>query len=339
MERALMCPQCNAPLAPQRFAQSVVCSYCGTTVRLDSPSVSATIFHEAFRVWNSPKSYQIASWISIGENHWELDKCIANGDISDVYTGQRARWPTELVIVKLLRDRKDIELFNNEWDTLQMLHRSDAPGADTFTALIPQPVMRGDITTGSYAGQRANIFRWRSGFYHTFEAVKQAYSHGIPPRASIWIWRRILEVLSFIHRAGIVHGAVLPSHLLIQKDEHGVMLVGYGSSGQIGQKFRTISSRPESFYPQPIRSLSRLTTQADLIMSALCMVDILGGNPMDGSLPVTVPKRLAGVIRQIALADPVDSLKTDAWAIREELGVIAGEIFGPPQFIPIVMPS
>jgi hypothetical protein len=152
MERALMCPQCNAPLAPHRFAQSVVCSYCGTTVRLDSSSVSAGTFHEAFRVWNSPKSYQIASWISIGENHWELDKCIAKGDISDVYAGQRARWPTELVIVKLLRDRKDIDLFNNEWDALQMLHRSDAPGADAFTALLPQPVMRGDITTGSHAG-------------------------------------------------------------------------------------------------------------------------------------------------------------------------------------------
>lgn len=339
MERALMCPQCNAPLAPHRFAQSVVCSYCGATVRLDLSIVSAATFHEAFRVWNSPKSYQIASWDSIGANHWELDKCIANGDISDVYIGQRARWPTELVIVKLLRDRKDIELFNNEWDALQMLHRSDAPGADAFTALIPQPVMRGDITTGSHAGMRANIFRWRSGFYHTFEEVKQAYLHGIPPRASIWIWRRILEVLSFIHRSGMVHGAVLPSHLLIQENEHGVMLVGYGSSGQIGEKFRTRSSRLESFYPHPIRSLSRLTTQADLIMSARSMVDILGGNPMDGSLPATVPKRLAGVIRQIALADPVSSLKTDAWAIREGLGVIAEELFGPPQFIPIVMPS
>jgi hypothetical protein len=116
------------------------------------------------------------------------------------------------------------------------------------------------------------------------------------------------------------------------------MLVGYSSSGRIGEKFRTLSSRLESFYPQPIGSLSRLTAQADLIMSARSMIDILGGNPMDGSLPTSVPKRLAGVIKQIALADPATE-KKDAWAIREELGAIAADLFGPPQFIPILMRS
>ena len=91
-----MCPQCNAPLTPHRFARSIVCSYCGTTVRLDESAVSASIFHEAFRVWNSPMSYQIPSWISIGDSHWALEKLIAQGDISDVYTARLARWPTEL---------------------------------------------------------------------------------------------------------------------------------------------------------------------------------------------------------------------------------------------------
>lgn len=339
MERAIMCPQCNAPLAPHQFARSIVCSYCGTTVQLDESSVSAAIFHEAFRVWNSPEFYQIPSWVSIGESHWALDKFIAHGEISDVYSGQRARWPTELVIVKLLRDHQEIALFDNEWEALQVLQRSDAPGADNFTTLIPQPIMHGDITTGSHAGKRVNIFRWASGFRHTFDEVLQAYPHGIPPRASIWIWRRILEVLSFLHGSGMVHGAVLPSHLLVQENEHGVRLVGYGSAGQFGEKLRAISHRFESFYPQPTRSLSTLTAQLDLTMSARCMVAILGGNPEAGSLPATVPVRLAGIVQRIALTDPASSAREDAWTIREELGVIAKEVFGLPQFIPIVMPS
>jgi primosomal protein N' len=49
MEHAIMCPQCNAPLAPHKFARSIVCPYCGATVRLDEASVSAAPFHEAFR--------------------------------------------------------------------------------------------------------------------------------------------------------------------------------------------------------------------------------------------------------------------------------------------------
>ncbi len=339
MERAIMCPQCNAPLAPSRFARSVVCSYCGATVQLDSSSVSVTKFHDAFRVWNSPESYQITSWVSIGKSHWTLNKHIATGDVSDVYTGQRARWPTELAILKLLRDRKDRDLFDNEWNVLQALHRSEAPGADNFTMLIPQPITHGDISSGSHAGRRVHVFRWMSGFYYTFEDVLRAYPQGIPPRASIWIWRRILEVLSFIHNSGMVHGAVQPSHLLVQENEHGILLVGYSSAGRVGDKHRISSDRFESFHKLSKRPFSTLTPQLDLMLSAKCLAYILGGDPETGSLPTAVPKRLADVIRQIALGNSGSSGKENAWSIREELGIIANDVFGAPQFIPIVMPT
>lgn len=333
MDRALMCPQCNAPLAPSRFARSVVCSYCGATVQLDNSSVSATKFHEAFRVWNSPESYQISSWVSIGNSHWTLNNHIATGSVSDVYTGQLARWPTELAILKLLCDQKDRDRFDNEWNVLQALHRSNAPGADNFTMLIPQPITYGDISSGSHAGRRVHVFRWMSGFYYTFEDVLQAYPQGIPPRASIWIWRRILEVLFFIHNSGMVHGAVLPSHLLAQENEHGILLVGYGSSGRFGDKHHISPGRFESFHKMSERSFSTLSPELDLVMSARCMVYVLGGDPETGSLPTAVPKRLADVIRQTALGNSGE----DAWSVREELGTIAGDVFGAPQFIPIVM--
>ena len=336
MKQAMMCPQCNAPLAPHRFARSVVCAYCGTTVQLGEASVSAESFRKALRIWNSPASYQISSWISIGESYWALHKRIANGSISDVYTGQRARWPTELAIIKLLRDHQDTTLFDKEWEVLQQLQGSEAPGSDTFTTLLPQPIVRGNISAGSHAGQRVHIFRWTSGFYHTLEEVRGAYPQGIPPRASIWVWRRLLEVLAFIHNSGMVHGAVLPAHLLIQENEHGVRLVGYGSAGPVDTRLRTVAPRVESFYPGSARSL---TAQLDITMSARCIVAILGGNPETGTLPGTVPPRLARLVRQVALTDPNTSARGDSWSIREELGVIAGEVFGPPQFIPIVMPS
>jgi hypothetical protein len=74
-------------------------------------------------------------------------------------------------------------------------------------------------------------------------------------------------------------------------------------------------------------------------MSARCIVAILGGSLETGSLPGTVPSRLARLIQEVALTEPNSFSRKDAWSIREELGVIAGEVFGPPQFIPIVMPS
>jgi hypothetical protein len=339
MEHAIMCPQCNAPLTPHRFARLVVCSYCGTTVQLGEASISAARFHEAFRVWNSPSSQQSSTWISIKDHHWVLDTLLMHGDISDVYAGRRARWPTELVIVKLVRDSQDIALLDNEWEILQGLQASNAPGADIFTDLLPQPVMHGDISEGHFAGSRVNIFRWASGFLHTFEEVCASYPQGIPARASIWAWRRILETLSFLHASGIVHGAVLPSHLLVQENEHGVRLIGYTAAGRSGDKLRYRSPHFESIYPSSVKSNSPLIAGLDLVMSARCMIRILGGDPAKGWLPPAVPKLLGETIKRVALADPLNTKIQDAWALRQELGEIASSLYGHPEFIPIVMPS
>ncbi len=317
MEHAVMCPQCNAPLAPHRFATSIVCSFCGTTVRLDNRPFRRLFFtmHSAPGTRRRLTRFPPGSRSAVAIGPWKM---IAQGDISDVYTARLARWPTELVIVKLLRDPQDAGRLDNEWQALQTLHKSSAPGADTFTRLMPQPVVHGDIPAGLFAGRRASIFRWASGFYHTFEAVIQAYPQGIPPRAAIWVWRRILEMLSFIHASGMAHGAVLPAHLLVQENDHGVRLVGYSLAGRLNQK---------------------LTAQSDLSMSARCIAAILGGDPETASLPRTVPAQLAGIVRRIALSEPASVPGQNAWAIREELGELASKVFGPPQFIPIVMPS
>ena len=339
MKQAQMCPQCNAPLSPGRFAQSVVCIYCGSTINLDSSAISVARFHEAFRVWNSAETYQFSSWISLGDSRWAIGQQIAQGEISDVYTGQRARWPTELVILKILRDRKDVDQFDNEWDILQTLHQSNTAGADGFTMLIPQLVMQGDVSGGSLSGKRVSIFRWISGFFYTFDEVARTFPQGVPQRAIIWIWRRILEVLSFVHASGLVHGAVLPSHLLIQENEHGVRLVGYGCSGRIGEKLQAIPPNFAPFYPQMKRSQLILTTQLDLAMSARCMIALLGGDPGAATLPIEVPALLSNLIRRIALTDPTGKPQEDAWSIREELGQIADQVYGAPQFIPIVMRS
>ena len=69
------------------------------------------------------------------------------------------------------------------------------------------------------------------------------------------------------------------------------------------------------------------------------MVALLGGDPKAGSLASTVPEPLAGVIKRVAFADPAHAPKQDAWMLRDELGRIAAEIYGPPKFMPIIMPS
>ncbi len=340
MEQAMMCPQCNAPLTPHPFARSAVCSYCGATVRFDDTSaVQAARFHDAFRQWNSPLNHNVSAWFSVGDRHWVLNRLIASGEVSDVYDGQRARWPTELVIIKLLRDPQNSSRFENEWASLQKLHKSGAVGGETFKRMLPQLVLHGVVSEGQTVGSKVSIFRRERGFRHTVEKVLQVYPQGIPPQASIWVWRRILEILSFIHASGMVHGAVLPSHLLIQDNEHGIRLVGYGRAGLAGEKLNAVPALSEAYYPDGVPSANTLTPQLDLSMSARCIASLLGGDAAAAALPKDVPDPLAEVVSRVARADPGIESGQDAWSIREELGRIADEIFGPPKFIPITLPD
>jgi serine/threonine protein kinase len=241
--------------------------------------------------------------------------------------------------LKILRDSTDADLFENEWNAINRLQKSEAQGANTYSILIPQPVMHGVSTDGSFVNKKVNIYRWASGFQNTFEDVIRAYPRGIPPRASIWVWRRILEILSFIHASGMAHGAVLPSNLLVQKNDHGIRLVGYSLAGQKGEKVKSIENSGEAFYPPSLQMERVLSDQLDIVMSARCVIALLGGNPSEASLPSGIPQKLADYIQRVALAKSGDPVCQNAWSIREELGRIADDVFGAPQFIPIEMPD
>src|SRR5262249_43458551 len=281
--------------------------------------------------WSLPANHGYSSWCSIGDAHWSMAGLIARGEISDVYIAERARWPTERVLIKVLRDVDEAPLFDHEWDVLEKLQHSTATGAASFSAKVPQPVVRCLIQGGNHAGAKALVLRWASGFIHTFEAVRRAYPGGIEPRPSIWMWRRILEVLSFLHRCGMAHGAVLPEHLLIQDNEHGVRLVGYSRADQAGARLRPLTARSRIFYPAALLDSGTLTPAADVQMSARCMAFVLGGDPTDGEVPGSVPAPLASLIKAVASSSGgAQHSHEDAWTLHERLGELADAVFGPP---------
>jgi hypothetical protein len=150
------------------------------------------------------------------------------------------------------------------------------------------------------------------------------------------VWRRILEVLAFLHGEGLVHGAILPCHLLVEDGEHGVRVVGLGCADRPGTPLRAVVDRFAAHYPAPLTSSRRLSIAADLAMSARCLVGALGGDPGQGSVPSRVPAPLAAVLREIATAEAADP--DAAWVLRERLGGLAREVFGPPAFCPLEMP-
>lgn len=311
---------------------TVVCSFCDATVVVDRSTVSASKFHDAWTEWNSARGEEGALRFSIAGTHWIGQRLLARGEISDVYLARRARWPSELVLLKVVRDADDAPLLEQEWRVLDELHTIAAARSVDLGSRVPVPVVTG-LLTGSDEGSLACAYRWAHGFLHTFEMIREAYPDGVPPVASIWVWRRILEVVAVMHQGGLVHGAILPNHLLVENGEHGVRLVGFSCADKANAPLRAVSVELADFYPASVLDSQRLTAAADLVMSARCVAYLLGGH--DGGVPDHVPPPLAALLRRVGADE--DHRDLDPWKLHAELGEMGKSLFGPPAFHPIAM--
>jgi hypothetical protein len=57
--------------------------------------------------------------------------------------------------------------------------------------------------------RHANLIGRLTGF-HSLAEVRAAFPAGIDPQDAAWMWRRLLVAVGAAHRAGVIHGAVLP---------------------------------------------------------------------------------------------------------------------------------
>lgn len=324
------CPHCGAPLATTRFATMVVCSFCDATVRVDPSSVSASKYRQAWAEWNDPGDGDDAGRVSIAGTHWATQRLLARGEISDVYLARRARWPSELVVLKVLRDAEDSPLLEQEWGALERLRSAAAADHVDLGARVPAPVVMGVLESSAQRGLGC-AYRWAGGFVHTFEAIRDAYPRGVDPVASIWVWRRILEIIGVMRKAGLVHGAILPNHLLIENGEHGVRLVGFSNADSPDAPLRVVSSDFADFYPASMLDSQTLTAAADVVMSARCVSYLLGGlGDTD-----RVPERLANLLERAGTDQ--SHADFDPWKLHKEVGELGKALFGPPAYHAIPM--
>jgi hypothetical protein len=161
--------------------------------------------------------------------------------------------------------------------------------------------VKGKAVFGTGQEASATVYRWRSGFQHSFEYVLAQYPQGVDPRDAVWMWNRLLEQLAAVHQLGYIHGNLKPAHLLVHPRDHGLMLCGW-STVQKGAD-----------------------PGLDVAAGARCIEAILGKGK--------VPKLFSELVRWAGLPGRV----RQARALQQELKRVAQGCFGPPQFHPFIL--
>jgi hypothetical protein len=147
------------------------------------------------------------------------------------------------------------------------------------------------------------------------------------------MFNRMLTALGLAHSLGIVHGAVLPTHVLVRPADHNGMLIDWCYSVPAGEPLKAISRAYAADYPPEVEARQAATPATDIYMAARCMVRLLGGRAATLEPPAHVPRPIRTLLSACLLPAP-RRRANDAWQVFEDFREILGRLYGPPQFRP-----
>ncbi|BCJ59249.1 serine/threonine protein kinase [Micromonospora endophytica] len=241
-----------------------------------------------------------------------------SGDLADLYDVGADQ------LLKLPRDPRDNDLMDREENALRRLAERGDPRWLPYVPRLVDSFTHRDATTG--AERRITVLATAPGLHNLVE-VRRAYPDGLDARDVAWMWRRLLVALGLAHRAGVVHGAVLPPHVLIEPHEHGVVLVDWCLSAETGGVVPALVPGYEQWYPVEVTDRRPCGPGTDIAMAAHCMTWLMGA---------AAPRELLA-FAQGCRQRPLSARPDDAWRLLGELDEVLHRLYGPRTFRPFTL--
>jgi|SRR5271166_373576 len=282
--------------------------------------------------------------IKTGKRQYTVTSLFAQGDLADLYSCTYAEdGKDHHVIFKIAQSAADNDLLENEGKVLTAVYPPKQP-EEKFFRLLPKLYDTFVLRSGG-VNRRVNVLQQAEGHVSLAEVFK-AYPKGVDFRDMVWMFKRCLMGLGFVHQKGVVHGAVLPTHLLVHPTDHGAKIVDWcysvpGDATRDASKrgaIKAISKAYRGFYPPEVLAKKPATAQTDVFMLAKCMVQLLGGDVATNQMPDSVPKPLRAFFGGCLLENQARR-PDDAWKLHEELDELLQRLVGKPRYRALVMPG
>jgi hypothetical protein len=272
---------------------------------------------------------------------YTIERVLAWGDLCTIYMGTAtSATGSQRVLVKVPMQPRDNDLVANEARVLTHLRASATyDAARHFLSCLVDAFPYEEQTTGIV--RQVTVLAAVEGLVSLVE-VKKAYPTGIDPKDMAWIWRRLLIALDVAHTNQVIHGSVLPPHILIHPEHHGVVLIDWSYAvidpSRTGEVIRAINSPYRTWYPAEVLAKHAPQPGLDICMAAQCMIDLLGGDPHRRTMPACVPWQLQSYLQGCTLPNP-HRRPQDAHALRETFDELLDQLWGPRVFHRFTLPG
>lgn len=302
----------------------VTCKFCRATVGLGQQVVEAASFRQAWERAQAAAASHLDR-VDCGRQSFRvLARSGADGSGQSLLALRLL--PTGLVAgLTLAADDAGAAALRHEAEVLRDLHRSQAPGAHALSRRVPLVLALAYSEGPVAAGSLMLALRHPPGGWGSLAEVQRRFPGGLEATHVVWMWRRILEALAFAHDSGWAHGDLTLGNLIVHPHDHLVHLVGWSAAARL----ETADGG------DPLR---RPTVQRDLAQSGWAIRSLLAG-PTHGEPSMgAAPAPIAALLRRVT-EDPAATRGLGARALADEVAAAARQAFGPPRFVPFVVPA
>lgn len=258
------------------------------------------------------------------------------GDFSNVHLGRTDQG--ENVLVKVAADTQCNAYLAQEASFFRSLAtKSDAISLRRY---LPELIDSFTVEETNNEQYRVNVFRHKPGFV-SLTTIHDAYQNGLDPKDAAWIWRRLIAQALAAQVLGVVHGAIVPDHVLVHPDTHEPLHIGWVHSverpAERQARLTTIIDRWRDWYPKEIFAREIPTLQTDLYMVGKTMIYLAGGDVARNQLPSHYPAVMKDAVLKLVAENPRDRPR-DGHAFLREFTTSIRQLWGT-AFRPLTLPK
>lgn len=257
--------------------------------------------------------------IRINKSSLNSGKILHVGEISDIYEYID---DNGLIVpdkaYKISREDNGSNLLEKEFETINtILDNSDEKFRPLFHAAYDLQHLENHLV--------ASEIEYKSDLV-SMQQVLDAYPDGIDPKDVVWMWKRALIPLYLSHQSDLIHGSVIPPHILLDLDEHIAILVDWTASEDVGTKIENFHADYTDYYTFDALLEEPCNEFTDIYMLTMCIIKLLGGDLKTKTVPDSVPKELRAIIRASMMKD---MNLTDASFIHSQIDKTIVNLWGP----------
>lgn len=257
--------------------------------------------------------------------HYDVNALFESTPFSDIYTAHSHNAVGTSLGEVLLSVSSEPKL--NSYMVAEAKLLDDVYQNPSFAVYVPQ-ILNSFIYSFNGTQRHINVLDVPQG-YVSLETILEAYPGGLPAKDMAWIYRRLLDILGYIHSLGYIHGAVLPCNILVGLgDIHQVKLINWHCSISLNTPLKARYSAYTYLYPPEIEAKEKVTPSVDLYMAAKCMLMLtdpgINERPILGFLNSCIIKNIA-------------ERPQDSWGVRKQFSMLIDKIWAEREYRPLYL--